>query len=273
MADANRMFARLSDARDVEVAPGEPDIRGWDVVTTDDRIIGEVDDLIVDENALKVRFIEIDLDKKELGLDRGRHVVAPIERAQLDTDQHQVVLAGMSREAITSLPASADEAWRSGSTARPNADTTATTAPPAASAAAGENSRRLTRSAEELRIGKRQVQAGEVVVGKHVETEHVRQPVTTERERVNIERRPVTGDARADATISGSGEIRVPVVEEEVVVDKRPVVKEEIVVSKERVSETKNVDADLEREEFDIKKDGRVDEPSRGRGIKGGHNG
>jgi uncharacterized protein (TIGR02271 family) len=150
-----------------------------------------------------------------------------------------------------------------------SSSTTSSTAAPASRIPdTTANSTRLTRSAEELRIGKREVEAGEVRIGKHVESEHVRQPVTTTHERVKVERRPVSGESmRADASISESGEIRVPVVEEEVVVDKRPVVKEEIVVSKEVVSRTKDVEADVRREEFDIEKTGRVDvDESEGKG-------
>jgi uncharacterized protein (TIGR02271 family) len=110
----------------------------------------------------------------------------------------------------------------------------------------------LRRAEEELRIGKREVQAGEVVVGKHVETERVSEPVTLERERVRVERRPVSDTMSANAEIE-SDEIRIPVVEEELVVEKRAVVKEELVISKERLQETQTVDTDLRREEFDVR--------------------
>lgn len=108
----------------------------------------------------------------------------------------------------------------------------------------------ITRSEEELAIGKRQVRAGEVEVRKSVETEHVRQQVPVTHEEVSIERRPVN-DVRADATI-GEDSIRVPVSKEELVVDKRAVAKEEIVVRKHAVQDTENVEADLRKERVDI---------------------
>jgi uncharacterized protein (TIGR02271 family) len=121
-----------------------------------------------------------------------------------------------------------------------------------------ENEKRITLAEEELDVSKRRVQAGEVAVRKHVETEHVSQPVTTRREEVTIQRRRV--DSRnASATDIGEDEIVIPVVEEEVVVEKRPVVKEEIVVTKQAVEDTRNVEADLRRERADIDKKGRVD--------------
>jgi hypothetical protein len=47
---------------DFAVADGEPDVRGWDVVTTDQRTIGKVDDLLADPAALKVKYLTVDLD-------------------------------------------------------------------------------------------------------------------------------------------------------------------------------------------------------------------
>jgi uncharacterized protein (TIGR02271 family) len=111
----------------------------------------------------------------------------------------------------------------------------------------------LTRSEEELHIGKREVARGEVRIGKHVETERVSEPITTRREEVVIERRPVEAGARADASIA-EDEIRIPLTEEEVVVEKRPVVKEELVVGKRVVEDQEVVEADVRREEFDVDK-------------------
>ena len=44
----------------------------------------------------------------------------------------------------------------------------------------------------------------------------------------------------------------VPVVEEEIVVEKRPVVKEEIVISKEPVTKHKTIETELRHEEVDV---------------------
>ena len=116
----------------------------------------------------------------------------------------------------------------------------------------------VTRSEEELAIGKRQVSAGEVEVRKSVETEHVRESVPVTREEVIVERRPVNEVRAAGAQIAEDA-IRIPITEEELVVEKRPVVKEEIVVRKQAVQDTRTVEADLRKERVD------VDDRSRGR--------
>jgi len=117
---------------------------------------------------------------------------------------------------------------------------------------------RVTRSAEELRVGKRERAAGEVEVKKRVETERVRQPVTVRREEVDIERRPVSGRAASGEVEITAQEIRVPVTEEEVVIEKRPVVKEEVIISKHAVEEQETVEADVRTERIDVERHGDV---------------
>jgi uncharacterized protein (TIGR02271 family) len=74
--------------------------------------------------------------------------------------------------------------------------------------------------------------------------------VNLKREEIVIQRRPVKREA--GATDIREAEIRVPLTEEEAVVDKRAVVKEELVIGKRVVEDQKTVDADVRREEFDI---------------------
>jgi uncharacterized protein (TIGR02271 family) len=62
----------------------------------------------------------------------------------------------------------------------------------------------------------------------------------------------VTDGTRADEHALGTDEIRVPLMREEAVVEKRPVVKEEIVIGKKVVEEQQTVEAEVRREEFDI---------------------
>lgn len=77
---------RLSDLADYEVADRDPDVRGWDVVSADKKLIGKVDELIVDPDAMKVRYLDILIkeDIYEAGTD-NRHLLIPIGAAQLDS--------------------------------------------------------------------------------------------------------------------------------------------------------------------------------------------
>jgi uncharacterized protein (TIGR02271 family) len=102
------------------------------------------------------------------------------------------------------------------------------------------------------------VQAGDVEVKKRVETERVREPVTLRGEEVEVERRPVTGTAASRDVEITAKEVRVPVTEEEAIVEKRPVVKEEVVISKHPTEHRETVEADTRKERIDIERHGDV---------------
>jgi uncharacterized protein (TIGR02271 family) len=67
-------------------------------------------------------------------------------------------------------------------------------------------------------------------------------------EEVHVERVPVEEGREASEAEIGEDEVVIPVVEEEVVVEKRPVVKEEIRVRKDVVEDEKFVEEDVRRE-------------------------
>ena len=108
---------------------------------------------------------------------------------------------------------------------------------------------RIQRQEEELRAGVREREAGQVGVRKTVRTERERIAVPKKREEVSVDRVPVNDGTPGEI---GEGEVAMPVVEEEVVVDKRAVVKEEIRVKKDVVQDEEIVEEDVRKEEIDI---------------------
>jgi uncharacterized protein (TIGR02271 family) len=116
---------------------------------------------------------------------------------------------------------------------------------------------RVRRTEEELRVGTREREAGAVRVRKRVRIDRERIRVPKKRVEVTVERVPVEGEAvstegEAPGTRIEEDEIVVPIVEEEVVVEKRPVIKEEIRIRKEVVEEIEEVEADVRREEVEV---------------------
>lgn len=224
----------ISDLPDYKIESGDPDPRGWTVTTRDGESVGRVEDLVVDTTAMKVRHLIV--TPTAGGASTGKSVLLNTSEIDLRNDRCEVVArafpGGASAADYSSGAGAADYAGHAGSRG-------------------SDHERTITRSEEELEIGKREVSRGEAKISKHVETEHVSQPVTRRREEVVVERRPVEAGARADASI-GNDEIRIPLTEEELVVEKRPVVKEELVIGKRVVEERDTVEADLRREEFDI---------------------
>lgn len=98
MAGAAPALMHLSDMDDCDIGEDEPDIRGWDVKTADGVEIGEVEDLIVDTVTMKVRYLEVELDKKALDLKEDRWVLIPIGTARLNDDEDVVVVSRNSSD-------------------------------------------------------------------------------------------------------------------------------------------------------------------------------
>jgi len=112
---------------------------------------------------------------------------------------------------------------------------------------------------EELTAQKHAVEAGEVKVHKEVTTEHKTLEVPVRHEEVVIERHAVSGQHASSADIREGEEIRIPVMDEEVDVQKRAVVKEEVNVGKRVVQETERVGGDVRKENVRIEREGDVE--------------
>jgi uncharacterized protein (TIGR02271 family) len=142
-----------------------------------------------------------------------------------------------------------------GSTGRgTRTDTMSTSAAPASRPAGGSPTVELRE--EELRVEKDRVQAGEVRLRKEVTTEERTVEVPVTREEVVIERRPAAQGREAGGSIGEGEEIRIPLMEEEVRVEKTPVVREEISLKKQQVQDTEQVSETLRREEARIEQTG-----------------
>ena len=116
----------------------------------------------------------------------------------------------------------------------------------------------MTRSEEELRVGKASRESGRARLRKYVVTEQVQQTVPVQREEVRVEREPITdanvGDAMAGPAISEE-EHEVTLHEEEVVVEKRAVPKERVRLDKETVVEDQTVSEQVRKEQIEAEGD------------------
>jgi uncharacterized protein (TIGR02271 family) len=113
----------------------------------------------------------------------------------------------------------------------------------------------MTRSEEELRVGTTQRERGRVRLRKYVTSEHVEQAVPVRRERVRVEREPIT-DANLGAATSGpdlsEDEHEVVLREEEPVVEKRVVPRERVRLGKDTVTDEERVAEELRKEQIDV---------------------
>ena len=105
---------------------------------------------------------------------------------------------------------------------------------------------------EKLRVSKTPVEIGDVTVRKEVHTEHKTLDVPVSHEEVVVERRPASGKPVSASNLQAGQEVRIPVREEEVNVEKETVATEEVSVGKRRVQDTKHVDETLRKEEIKV---------------------
>jgi len=91
------------DRSDFEIIKGEPDIRGWDVKNAAGEKIGEVEELIIDAQQKKVRYMVVDVDDGKLKFNH-RKVLLPIGMAELDRKEDDVILPNVQSEQLGSLP-------------------------------------------------------------------------------------------------------------------------------------------------------------------------
>lgn len=100
----SRTMKPIEDYDDIKVVKDDPDVRGWDIYTQDRQRFGKVHTLIVDDSAMTVRYLDVDVDKDLLtGRDR-HHVLIPIGMARLDTDDKNVLLDELVVADLLQLP-------------------------------------------------------------------------------------------------------------------------------------------------------------------------
>src|SRR5688572_24172684 len=100
---ATAHIAPLKDLKDYKVSSDDPDVRGWDIIGRDGRKIGDVNDLLVDTAAMRVRYLDVELDRDLLAkapaipgmaptgtMGAQRHVLVPIGTARLDEDHDRI---------------------------------------------------------------------------------------------------------------------------------------------------------------------------------------
>jgi uncharacterized protein (TIGR02271 family) len=122
--------------------------------------------------------------------------------------------------------------------------------------------RAMTRSEEELVVGKTSRETGRARLRKYVVTENVTTTVPVQREEVRIEREPITdanlGDAMDGPAISEE-EHEVVLHSEEPVVGKKVVPKERVRMDRDTVTEDKTLSDEVRKERIEVE----GDKPSR----------
>jgi uncharacterized protein (TIGR02271 family) len=118
-----------------------------------------------------------------------------------------------------------------------------------------ETDNAMTRSEEELAVGKSQRETGRARLRKYVVTDEVQTTVPVQREEVRVEREPITDaniDQAADGPAISEEEHEVTLHAEEPVVEKRAVPKERVRLDKETVQEERQVSDTVAKEQIEV---------------------
>lgn len=268
----NTRLRKLSGS-DFEITEGQPDITGWKVTAADGKRIGEVEDLIFDTESRKVRYIVLDLDDNELDLD-DHEVLVPIGLVQLDSNDDEVRLPGVTAAQLSALPEYDESNLDTGSEEKIR---TAFGGMGAGALVAGtandfythdhfneENFYKNRTSKnndaadtipvikEELNIGKQEVETGGIRLRSRIVEQEVSEDISLREETVKVERKAV--DRAAGAGDFQEDEIEMKEHKEVPVVGKEARVVEEIKLSRdvdeknETISDTvRNTEVDIDR--------------------------
>jgi uncharacterized protein (TIGR02271 family) len=239
---------------------------GMDVVGPDGDKIGSVDDVYVDDVTGEPTFALVNT-----GLFGMRSSFVPLRDADLQGDQLRVAYDKDKVKDAPNIdkdghlePSEEQELYSFygmsyGDTGRTDVGRTDRTGDARGTVghdtSGPETDDAMTRSEEELHVGKRDREVGRARLRKHVVTENVTKTVPVQKEEVRIEREPIT-DANRDAATDGPAiseeEHEVILHEEEPVVEKRAVPKERVRLDKETHTEDARVEDEVAREEIDV---------------------
>ena len=233
--------------------------RGHTVIDADGDKIGTVDDIYVDDDTGQPQWLSV-----STGMVGKRVSFVPLAGATSQGDQ---LMVAFPKETIKSAP----NAESDGHLSREEEATlyrhygidygeAPPTQGPGRDTSGPSTDDAMTRSEEELQVGKTTREAGRVRLRKWVDTERVSETVPVAREEVRIEREPIT-DANVDQALDGpeisEEEHEVTLHEEEVVASKTAVPKERVRVDTQTVVEEQTVSEDLRKERIGVEDDVR----------------
>ncbi len=249
---------------------------GHHIVDRDEEVIGRLSSLWTDESG-QPAYLGV-----KTSWFSGKNHVIPAHAASMDSRRERIRVP-FSVQAVKDAPdfdpdcelSDADERRieeyysRFGHTSRGNKmaqggqTTSQATATPPTGQAAEHTTMKLAE--EQVKVGKRQVEAGGVRLRKIVRTETVNRPVELRREEIVVERVPAREGGGAARAFEQGGDIYIPLRREEAVVEKEARVREEVRVRKDSKAEQQNVSAQVRREDVEIEREGEAREVNRER--------
>lgn len=239
---------------DYEIVDGEPNIKGWDVMDTSGKQVGEVNELIFNTDTYKVVYVVVDLDDNELNLDKDKKVLVPISMTVLDDKDDKVTLSNVSAAQLGSLPA-----YEKGNiTSQTESAIAGVFAGGAASVAPTTKQQDTTAIPiieEKMQVGKREVETGGVRLKSRVVQENVEKNINLRSEHVHVEQTSVNRPATAaDLETFKEGTIEMKEFAEVPVVSKEAIVTGEVSLAKEVEETNKTVEGTVRKTQVETEK-------------------
>jgi stress response protein YsnF len=264
LGDLARYVVPLSEHDELEIADGNADVRGWDVQDSAGRSIGYVYDLLIDLTAMRVRHLDVLLDPEFAESEADQRVLIPIENAALDRGTEGVLLRGIDAADVHALAPHARRSIPLGREAgvRPaRAWTDLGPFAPIAEVEVGRETRYEARGLEEARtleeersLEERSLDRGVTLSEEElaVSNREVESGTVDIRKTVEIERRAIRPGEVISGVETRGDETYIPIMAEEVVVEKRLVAKEVLIIRKRAVTEERIIETDVRREQVHV---------------------
>lgn len=95
---------RLDELDKYKVSDKDTDVRGFILLGGDGERLGKVDELIVDPEIEKVRYLDVKLDTDLVIVDDNRHILLPIGVATLDEEHDNIIVRSLNRSNVKFIP-------------------------------------------------------------------------------------------------------------------------------------------------------------------------
>ncbi|MBD2199554.1 MULTISPECIES: DUF2382 domain-containing protein [Calothrix] len=250
------------------------DIKKFDVYANRNEKVGSLSDILVDEHTGNFRYFVVDTGFWFF----GKKVLLPVGLADIHYTEKHIYAKGLTREQVENLPnfdelekVDYDYEERVRGVYRGSVTNSDVKQPakydrnnynydqePSLYNIDNQDKQSLKLYEERLIANKQRRKAGEVKIGKHVETQKARVAVPVEKERVVIERvNPTeTTPSNPEHAFQDSEFARMEIYEETPDISKEAVLREEVRVNKVVDTDTVEASDTVRREELDVDSEG-----------------
>lgn len=100
----DRHLFKLTELDDYKVSGDDPDVRGWPILDRDRNEFGRVEELIVDPEKEKVRYLDV-VPHTQQSVDEGDlHMLIPVGAARIIDDENKVIVDAVDQDRLRSYP-------------------------------------------------------------------------------------------------------------------------------------------------------------------------